>query len=52
MGLSDTGTLVAPRPQGLIDPRTNKPIGSDDPFFTDINNELADKGFLVTATDD
>ncbi len=23
-----------------------------DPFFTEINNKLADKGFLVTTTDD
>ena len=23
-----------------------------DPYFTEINNELADKGFLVTTTDD
>ena len=23
-----------------------------DPFLTDINDELADKGFLVTSTDD
>ena len=25
---------------------------ANDPFFTEINNELADKGFLVTTTDD
>jgi NADH-quinone oxidoreductase subunit B len=24
----------------------------DDPFFGEINNELADKGFLVTSTDE
>ena len=53
MGLSEqNGTLVAPKPKGIIDPSTNKPAGADDPFFTDINDELADKGFLVTATDD
>jgi len=53
MGLSEQGgTLVAPRPQGIIDPRTNKPVGADDPYFLEINNELADKGFLVTATDE
>jgi NADH-quinone oxidoreductase subunit B len=42
MGLTpQTGTLIAPRPVGAIDPRTNRPIGADDPFFTEINNELA-----------
>ena len=35
-----------------IDPRTGKPVGSDDPFFVGLNDELADKGFIVTATDD
>src|ERR1700755_3368163 len=37
---------------GVIDPRTGQPVGADDPFFLEVNNELADKGFLVTATDD
>jgi NADH-quinone oxidoreductase subunit B len=50
MGLTET--LVAPAPKGVLDPRTGKPIGADDPYFLEINNELADKGFLVTATDD
>ena len=49
MGLSDTNTLVAPRPTGLIDPRTSKPVGATDPFFTDVTDELADKGFLVST---
>ena len=35
-----------------IDPNTGKPVGSDDAFFGEINNELADKGFLVTSTDE
>ncbi len=48
MGLSEQ-TLVAPRPKGLIDPATNKPIGADDPFMTEVNAELADKGFLATT---
>ncbi|MDF2982285.1 MAG: NADH-quinone oxidoreductase subunit, partial [Devosia sp.] len=48
MGLSEQ-TLVAPQPKGLIDPRTNKPIGADDPFMADVNAELADKGFLVST---
>ena len=30
-----------------------KPIvRPDDPFFTDLSNELGDKGFLVTSTDE
>ncbi|MGO9942257.1 MAG: NADH-quinone oxidoreductase subunit B, partial [Rhodoblastus sp.] len=41
--------LVAPAPRGIIDPRTGKPIGADDPTFLSINDQLADKGFLVTA---
>jgi len=45
-------TLVAPAPKGIIDPRTGQPVGADDSFFTGMNAELADKGFLVTATDD
>src|SRR4051794_4970622 len=51
MGLSDQ-TLVAPAPRGILDPRTGKPVGSTDPFFTGLNDELADKGFIVTATED
>jgi NADH-quinone oxidoreductase subunit B len=50
MGLS--GALVAPQPRGIIDPATGKPIGANDPFFTGVNDQLADKGFFVTATDD
>src|SRR6201990_1535422 len=45
-------TLVAPRPKGGLDPASGRPAGSDDPFFVEINNELADKGFLVAAADD
>src|SRR5918997_230889 len=44
--------LVAPQPRGIIDPNTGKPVGADDPFFTSVNEELNDKGFLVTAADD
>src|ERR687889_674598 len=44
--------LVAPQPRGIIDPNTGKPIGADDPFVGEMNAELADKGFLVTAADD
>ncbi len=54
MGLigNQGSTLVAPQGTGLIDPRTGKPVGSTDPFFVNLNDELADKGFLVTATDE
>ena len=53
MGLiEERAPLVAPAPRGIIDPRTGKPAGADDPFFTEVNDELADKGFLVTSTDD
>src|SRR5690606_40753718 len=50
MGLSQANsTLVTPQPTGALDPATGKPIGADDPFFTGVNNELADKGFLTTT---
>src|SRR5688572_33361865 len=52
MELTSSTTLVAPRAKGIVDPSTGKPIGSNDKFFGEINNELADKGFLVTATDE
>src|SRR6478672_5676469 len=54
MGLTaeQTGTLVAPAPRGIVDPATGKAVGANDPFFTDVNAELGDKGFIVAATDD
>ncbi|MFZ2092115.1 MAG: NADH-quinone oxidoreductase subunit B, partial [Pseudolabrys sp.] len=45
-------SVVAPASRGILDPRTGKPVGADDSFFTGVNAELADKGFLVTAADD
>ena len=45
-------TLVAQAPRGILDPNTGKPVGSDDAFFQGVNNELSDKGFIVTAADD
>ncbi len=52
MGLrSSSDTLVAPGPKGIIDPRTGKPAGADDPVFGEWNSELSDKGFLVTSSE-
>ena len=51
MGLSEPA-IVAPAAKGILDPRTGRPVGSDDAFFASLNDDLADKGFLVTATDD
>ena len=51
MGLERTAA-VAPPARGILDPRTGKPVGADDPYFAGMSDELADKGFLVTATDD
>ena len=45
------GTLIAPRPKGIIDPNTGKLIGQDNAFFGELNNELSDKGFIVTSAD-
>ena len=54
MGLTPRreAAVVAPAASGILDPRTGRPVGSDDPYFIGLNNELADKGFLVTATSD
>src|SRR5262249_55157835 len=41
----------SPAATGLLDPRTGRPVGSNDPFFVGLNNELADKGFLTTTAD-
>lgn len=49
-GTGQAGTLIAPKPIGATDD-TGKPVGWDDPFYTGVNDELADKGFLVTSTD-
>ncbi len=54
MGLTaaDRGNaLAAPAPRGLLGP-AGQPVGSTDPFFVEINNHLADKGFLVAAAAD
>src|SRR2546421_13056069 len=53
MGLTpQRSAVVAPAASGIIDPRTGKPVGADDAFYIGLNDELADKGFLVAAVDD
>ena len=58
MGLSPTAArpgfapVIAPAATGILDPSNGRPVGSNDAFFGEINNELADKGFLVTSTDE
>jgi NADH-quinone oxidoreductase subunit B len=52
MGLTASASLVSPPAKGIIDPSSGKPVGANDKFFGELNSELADKGFLVTATDD
>lgn len=44
-------TLIAPTPKGVVDPATGRPVGVDDPFFGEVNNALADRGFFVTSAD-
>ncbi|WP_404404230.1 NuoB/complex I 20 kDa subunit family protein [Pelagibacterium halotolerans] len=44
MGLSRTQTIATAQPTSVV-PDT-------DPLFVEVNNELADKGFLVTTTDE
>jgi len=51
MGLEGKA-VIAPPAKGIVDPHTGKPARADDAFFAGLNNELADKGFLVTASDD
>src|SRR5918911_5268825 len=45
-------SVIAPPATGILDPRTGRPIGADDSSFVRVNDELADKGFIVTATDE
>ena len=52
MGLGGRALAPAPAGTGLIDPHTGKPVGADDGFFAGLNDELGDKGFLVTSTED
>ena len=52
MGLIDKTPGAAPAPGGILDPATGKPVGANDPFYVTLNDQLADKGFLVTTADE
>src|SRR3979490_984343 len=53
MGLTpQRSAVVTPAARGILDPRTGKPVGADDGFYVGRNDELADKGFLVTTAYD
>ena len=53
MGLTtSSAALVTPDNKGLVDPNSGEKPARLDPFFGEINDELADKGFLVTSTDE
>src|SRR5438270_7408491 len=53
MGLTpQSSPVVVPAAPAIVDPRTGQPVGSNDRFFVGLNDELADKGFLVTTSDD
>ncbi len=50
---------LSPLPQNNLMPSsagigraTDRPLAANDPYFLSINDQLADKGFLVTTTDD
>src|SRR5262245_20939141 len=51
MGLERV-TAIAQPAKDIVDPRTGKPARPDDRFFAGLNEELSDKGFLVTASED
>src|SRR5215472_11295635 len=52
MGLAERSPAVAPPGRGLVDPGTGRPLGADEGFFVGLNQELSDKGFLVTSAED
>ena len=49
MGLNPS-SLVAPRPHGVLDPATGKPVGASDPFFGNVSDQLADKPIAGEGT--
>jgi NADH-quinone oxidoreductase subunit B len=44
--------MLTPAGERILDARTGRPARAEDPFFAGLSGELADKGFLVTASDD
>ena len=50
MGLSEPA--IAAARQEIIDPNTGRPVSATDKYFSELNSELSDKGFLVAAADD
>ena len=53
MGLTPARSVATwPQARRILDPHTGKPVSGNDAFFPDLTAELADKGFLVTATED
>jgi NADH-quinone oxidoreductase subunit B len=51
VGLS-TSSMVSPAATRLLDPLSGNPLQPGDRYHGSISDELADKGFLVTTTDD
>ncbi|MGD1017598.1 MAG: NADH-quinone oxidoreductase subunit B, partial [Roseiarcus sp.] len=51
MGLT-ADPKVAPAPRAILDLSTGRPIGPNDAYFGEMSDRLADKGFLVTSTDE
>ena len=52
MGLILPNTAAALGTAGILHPRTGSDARNADPYFAGLNQELADKGFLVTAADE
>ena len=44
-------SIVAPTPRFGLESTPGKPVGANGPFFGAINDQLADKGFFVTSTE-
>jgi hypothetical protein len=44
--------IVVPTPQITFDSATDNSRRASNPFFLGANNQLADKGFIVTSTDE
>ena len=52
MGVSDTKILTPYGDAGRVIAEGGYPAKEDDPFYTGLSNQLADKGFLTAAADD